>query len=69
MLAEVSEKRSKVNLAGPSAVEENLFRQVLEHRRENLVSMRKPENYDLRLAKKGYAMMEAAKIMFSKSTP
>lgn len=54
MLSELKSKRSQVNLAGPSAVEENLFKQILESRRENLSTMRKPENYDLRLAKKGY---------------
>ena len=52
LLQEISE-RQETNLAGPTAVEEVLFQQVLDCRREALIDMRKPENYSKRGDKKG----------------
>lgn len=52
LLQELNE-RQNLNLAGPTAVEELLFQQVLDARRDNLIIMRKPENYSKRGDKKG----------------
>ena len=57
ILQELSDKQG-VNLAGPTAVEEILFQQVLESRRESLIDMRKPENYSKRGDKKRFVVIK-----------
>jgi len=57
-LTESCRNQQKAEIAGPSRVEELIFRQILSSRQENLNSMRRPENYDKRLETKRFIQLK-----------